>query len=102
MGTYEDIMILEGEREVESELDYYASMQRTINAGTWSLQGSFGRSMMEAIEGGRCLLGTYRAADAYGNRIPARTDVQEGTKGNRGYVVEAMGEDWAVAMEGQP
>jgi hypothetical protein len=36
----------------------------------------------------------------YGNRIPSRNEVKEGTKGSRGYVVAAMGEDWAKMLEG--
>lgn len=99
MGQYEDIMVLEGENEVDSELDYYLAMQRTINAGTWGLQGSFGRSMMDAIKAGHCLLGKAGARDYWGNYIPSRTEVEAGTKGSREFVVEAMGEDWAKHME---
>jgi len=98
-NQYNDIMTIEGEHEVETEMDYYAAMQRTINAGTWGLQGSFGRSMMQAIEEGRCMLGTSGARDYYGNYIPSRDEVKDGTKGSRGFVVEAMGEDWAAEME---
>ena len=98
-NQYNDIMTIEGEHEVETEMDYYAAMQRTINAGTWGLQGSFGRSMMQAIEEGRCMLGTSGARDYYGNYIPSRDEVKDVTKGSRGFVVEAMGEDWAAEME---
>lgn len=101
MGQYEDVMMVEGVEgyEAESEFDYYAAMQRQINAGQWSLQGSHGRAMMDAIEGGHCILGKAAAHDYWGNRIPARGEVVEGTKGSRGFVVEAMGEDWAAKME---
>lgn len=99
MGQFEDIMVLEGVDECESEMDFYASMQRTINAGTWGLQGSFGRQMMGAIEAGQCLLGKSGARDYYGNYIPSRDEVKDGTKGSRSFVVEAMGEDWAKHME---
>jgi hypothetical protein len=101
MGMYEDTMMIEGVEghEAETEFDYYAAIQRQINAGQWGLQGSHGRTMMEAIRGGQCLLGKSRAQDYYGNVIPSRDDVMDGTKGSRGFVVEAMGEEWAAKME---
>lgn len=99
MGAYEDVMMIE-EQEAES-IEWYAAVQRTINAGNWSLQGSFGRTMMGAIEGGYCMLGTNSARDYWGNYIPARDQVKEGTKGSREWVVNAMGEDWAAEMEKQ-
>lgn len=101
MGQYEDVMAIEGVEghEAETEFDYYAAMQRQINAGSWSLQGSHGRAMMGAIESGHCMLGKRGAHDYYGNYIPDREQVQDGAKGSRGYVAEAMGEDWAAKME---
>lgn len=103
MGRYEDTMMVEAAdgHEAETELDYYAAMQRQINAGSWGLQGSHGRAMMQSINGGYCMLGTKRAKDYYGNTIPARDDVMDGTKGSREFVVEHMGEDWAKHMEAQ-
>ena len=103
MGLYDDAMMVEGVdgHEAETEMDYYAAMQRQINAGQWSLQGSHGRAMMGAIEDGRCMLGKARAKDYWGNTIPARDDVQAGTKGSREFVAEAMGEEWAAHMEKQ-
>ena len=102
MGQFEDVMMLEGEIEVEDEMDQALAMQRQINRGQWSLQGSHGRAMMEAIKSGQCLLGKSGAHDYYRNYIPSRDEVQDGTKGSRSFVVEAMGEDWAAAMEAQP
>jgi hypothetical protein len=100
MSQYNDVMLIEGATdEPYDENDYYAAIQRQINAGCWSLQGSHGRTMMDAIKAGRCMLGTTRAKDYWGNVIPARTDVEAGTKGSREFVVAAMGEDWAVEME---
>lgn len=66
----------------------------------WSLQGSYGRAMMQAIEAGTCMLGHEPAQDYWGNRIPSRTEVEAGTKGSREFVVAARGEDWAVMLEG--
>ena len=37
--------------------------------------------------------------DAYGNKVPSRLDVQEGTKGTKQFVIEKQGEDWAKLME---
>lgn len=83
-----------------SEIEYYKSIQKAINGGMWGLQGSYGRSMMAAIDAGLCMLGRGDTLDYYGNRIPSRSMVQEGTKGSREFVVRAMGEEWAAAMEG--
>lgn len=70
-------------------------LQQLINAGMWSLQGSMGRAMMAAIEDGRCMLGPESAKDYWGNPIPGREDVQDGTKGSYQYVVDRFGKDHA-------
>lgn len=80
------------------ELEYFTSIQKAINSGMWGLQGSYGRTMMEAITDGRCLLGKSSASDYYGNRIPSRDQVQEGTKGSYDYVADAYGAEWADLM----
>jgi hypothetical protein len=99
MFDLNDIEVIEGDAEV-SELEYYASIQRAINSGTaWSFQGSYGRAMMDAIESGYCLLGKAGARDYYGNYIPSRDEVMEGTKGSISYVQDRMGEDWLFEME---
>lgn len=79
---------------------YYTSLQRAINAGMWSLQGSYGRSMMEAIESGKCLLGLKSASDYWGNVIPSRLQVKDGTKGSWEYVKQRNGVVWANQMAG--
>lgn len=94
MFDLQDIENIEGGDAV-SELEYYASIQRAINSGMWGLQGSYGRAMMGAIEDGYCMLGKARARDYYGNVIPARDDVQEGSKGSYEYVANAMGAEYA-------
>lgn len=98
MSDLTDIMVLEqGEGDEEEQ---FAALQRVINSGTgWSMQGSMGRSMMAAIEGGWCLLGKEPKRDYYGNRIPSRDEVKPGTKGSRDYVARLAGEDWAAKME---
>jgi hypothetical protein len=87
------------EQGADSALAYYVAIQRAINSGSaWSLQGSFGRTMMEAIESGYCMLGEVPAHDYWGHRIPSRDEVMAGTKGSRDFVVRRMGEDWAEAL----
>lgn len=81
-----------------NEDEYYVSIQNAINSGMWGLQGSYGRTMMEAINSGCCLLGKSRARDYYGNVIPSRDDVKAGTKGSYDFVADAMGVEWADQM----
>lgn len=92
-NSHDDVMDIEG--GAEDEREYYAAIQRQINRGMWGLQGSHGRAMMEAITSGHCMLGRDDARDYYGNHIPSREQVKEGTKGSHDFVVEAMGEEWA-------
>jgi len=57
-------------------------LQRLIDNGmAWHLEGSVGRAAMECIESGRCTLGPKGFQDAYGNYVPSKYEVQEGTKG---------------------
>lgn len=100
--VYSDTMTIEGVEEVDSEEEYFAAMQRHVNSGMWMLQGSHGRTMMQAIENGDVLLGHKAARDYWGSRIPSRDEVQAGTKGSYDFVVEARGEDWANLMRDQP
>jgi hypothetical protein len=97
MLTIADINNIESDEHV-SEIEYFKSIQRAINSGMWGLQGSYGRTMMDAIRSGQCLLGNNTARDYYGNTIPSRTQVQEGTKGSYDFVADAMGTEWAEEM----
>jgi hypothetical protein len=92
-----DVNAIEG--GAQSAEEYYQSIQRAINARMWSLQGSYGRAMMGAIEEGKCVLGRESATDYWGNRIPSRYEVQSGTKGSVEFVREHSGEDWAKVMD---
>jgi hypothetical protein len=98
MFDLNDVNVIESDDEV-SEMDYFLSIQRAINSGMWGLQGSYGRTMMDAINSGRCLLGPNAARDAYGSVIPSRDDVKEGTKGSIGFVEAEMGGEWLFEME---
>lgn len=77
MVSYDDVMAAE-----DGDID---GLQAMIDAGQWSLQGSFGRAMMAAIEDGRAILGPAPARDYWGNRIPAWYEVEAGTKGSPDY-----------------
>jgi hypothetical protein len=90
----QDIENIEGEAETAE--DYYTSIQRAINSlEAWKFQGSYGRAMMDAIEDGRVMLGRHDTRDYWGNHIPSREQVDDGTKGSRLFVAEKFGEDWA-------
>jgi hypothetical protein len=60
----------------------YRQMQEAINDGSaWRLEGSFGRTAMEALKSGACMLPKKAHRDAYGNRVPSRDELLKGTKG---------------------
>lgn len=89
------------ENGCDNNLEYYQAVQSAINSGNaWSFQGSYGRLMMDAIESGYCMLGRTPCRDYWGNLIPARDDVEDGTKGSYGYVAEMNGAEWADAIAG--
>lgn len=97
MITLDDIDLIEGETTCTTR-EYYQAIQRAINSGMWGMQGSYGREMMAAINGGYCMLGHNEARDYWGNRIPSRDQVQAGTKGSFDFVAQESGEDWAIDM----
>jgi len=98
MFTVEDIDNIENDDCIEDE-EFYRSIQRAINDGMWSLQGSYGRVMMDAIDNGYCLLGKKQFTDYYGNIIPSRFQVTSKSVGSIEYVKKAMGNDWYTMME---
>lgn len=56
--------------------------QRGIESGDiWKFEGSVGRFAMGCLEAGVCFLGTAPTYDYYGNAIPPRGVLNEGTKG---------------------
>lgn len=57
-------------------------MQDYINSGmAWKLEGSVGRTAMAMLESGACMLPEVQCKDYYGNTVPSRNDLREGTKG---------------------
>jgi hypothetical protein len=70
----------------------YAGYQKLINSGTWGLEGSVGRAMMDCIKAGACMLGPEGHRDYWGNYIPSRFEVKAGTKGSPEFVAERLHE----------
>ena len=85
----DDIIALE-EGKLNSE-QTIALFQEMINDGTvWSLQGFYGRTAMDLIESGQCILGEHGNHDSWGNYIPSRFEVKPGTKGSVEYQREKL------------
>ena len=60
----------------------YSEMQFLINSGhVWQMEGAMGRSAIDLIKSGACMLPESAHRDYYGNKIPARTELKEGTQG---------------------
>ena len=91
--------ITDYEQDELDEMGDALVLQTAINAGQWALQGSYGRAMMDAIQSGQCALGRDSAHDYWGNFIPSRDMVKEGTPGSIEYVRQQMGDDWAEQIE---
>ena len=82
--------------EADGDGDPAIAMQEAINSGSaWSFQGSYGRSMMAALEAGDAMLGKTGARDYYGNYIPSRDEVKPGTKGSYQLVADTHGVEYA-------
>jgi len=59
-----------------------SGMQESINNGQcWKMEGSAGRFAMSCLESGVCMLPLQPKFDYYGNRVPSRNDLKQGTKG---------------------
>lgn len=60
----------------------FSEMQDMINTGqAWKLEGSYGRSAMEYLESGACMLPLVPRYDYYGSKVPSRNELKNGTKG---------------------
>jgi hypothetical protein len=61
-------------------------IQHLIDSGlAWQLEGYYGRLCMDAIESGHAMLPPEPQSDYWGNRIPSRYEVEDGTPGSPGY-----------------
>lgn len=98
-STLDDVLTIESE-DGSTHADHLKAMQRLINSGTaWILQGSYGRSAMQAIEEGSLMLGTTAQKDYWGTVVPSRFDVEPGTKGSRQFVIDHHDEAWVDMLE---
>lgn len=79
------IIVLE-KRILESP---FKDAQELVNSGmAWKMEGSVGRSCMDAINSGAIMLGENGHRDYYGNYVPSRHEVKAGTKGSPEFVAE--------------
>ena len=63
----------------------YSDMQEMINSGiAWRMEGSIGRQAMSLLECGACMLPKEIHRDYYGNQVPSRDMLKDGTKGTFG------------------
>ena len=74
------------ERITELQKQYgLTNAQNLVNTGQiWGFEGSVGRTAMDLLEAGVLMLGEQPTRDYYGNSIPPRTVLKEGTKGTLG------------------
>ena len=78
-------------------------LQVLINSGmAWKLEGAVGRACMDAIKSGDCMLGETHHNDFYGNRVPARHEMQDGVFGTREFVVHNNSEEFATMLDLAP
>jgi len=60
----------------------FSEMQNLINSGTvWKMEGAMGRKAMEYLRSGACMLPKKTFKDYYGNTIPSREHLEDGTLG---------------------
>ena len=58
------------------------SLQESINSGIiWKMNGSSGRFAMDCLEIGIVMLPKHSNQDYYGNTVPSRDVLKQGTKG---------------------
>jgi hypothetical protein len=73
-------------REDATEEEVIAVYQHLIDTGeAWRLEGHVGRTAMEMIKRGYCILGEVSHTDYWGNKVPSRTEVKPGTLGSVEY-----------------
>lgn len=77
-------------------------MQNRINDGScWLMEGSYGRAAMANLESGACMLPTECHSDYWGNTVPSRDMLQDGTKGTLGNSINfwTAVEDGTIVLE---
>lgn len=71
-------------KEIEALQKQYgfARIQEQINNGrVWHLEGAVGRYAMSLLTSGVCMLPKKFHRDSYGNQVPSRDVLKQGTKG---------------------
>jgi len=68
--------------KLQKQYGVYDMQLAIINGSIWSMEGTIGRSAMDALESGACYLGDKHTFDFWGNRIPAISEVEEGSVGS--------------------
>jgi hypothetical protein len=65
------------------QIEYgFDKMQNIIDTGAvWLMEGSMGREAMHLLEVGACFLPNKQRRGYYGNIIPSRSELQNGSKG---------------------
>lgn len=69
-------------RKLQREYGFDSIQKRIDDGSIWKFEGSIGRSAMNLLEQGVCILPTERTNDYYGNTIPSRYDIKSNTKGS--------------------
>ncbi len=65
--------------------------QELIDDGSaWRMSGHYGRTAMQLIREGQCMLGCSGFHDAYGNYVPSRDEVSPGTPGSAEFVLHQI------------
>lgn len=60
-----------------------SELQEMINSGTaWKMEGFIGRSAMDALKSGACMLPLVSHRDFWGNLVPSRRMVKAGSTGS--------------------
>lgn len=70
-------------RDRQADFGNVSKMQEWIDKGiAWSMEGAIGREAMRGLESGKYFLPNESFKDYYGNHIPSREQVKEGTTGS--------------------
>ena len=76
----------------------FSDMQEQINSGmVWKLEGSYGREASRLLDSGACMLPKEFKVDYYGNRVPSRDVLQQGTKGT----FQNSKRFWQLVLDGE-
>lgn len=87
--------------DVSAIWDEEATAEQTVeayqylidNGQAWLLEGTVGRTAMDLIQAGQCMLGEQAHTDYWGNRVPSRHEVEPGTPGSAEYVAERSSDE---------